>query len=206
MRALAGSARSLTHLRCARSRAHRPPSPRPPAADSRSRSSDRSKRATRASSTRYPQASGARRMSVDEVGDKPLPRRRSPVTVELSRPPPSWEPVIDRLPPQSLEAEQSVLGAHPDRSRRRHRGRRVPAPGGLLPAGERQHLRGDARALRAPRARRHRDGRGVARAARGARTDRRPLLPLEPLERDADRRPCRRSTRGSSSARRSCAT
>jgi replicative DNA helicase len=36
--------------------------------------------------------------------------------------------VIDRLPPHSLEAEQSVLGADPDRSRDDHRDRRIPAP------------------------------------------------------------------------------
>ena len=58
------------------------------------------------------------------------PARRSPVA-----------PVIDRLPPQSIEAEQSVLGADPHRPRRDHRGRRVPPARGLLPAGPRPHLR-----------------------------------------------------------------
>ena len=106
--------------------------------------------------------------------------------------------MIDRLPPQSLEAEQSVLGAHPDRPRCRHRGRGVPAPGGLLPAGERPDLRGRARPVRATRADRHRHRRRVARAPGRARSHRWARLPVEPLERDADggpRRPVRADRR-----------
>ena len=80
---------------------------------------------------------------------------------------------------------------HPHRSRCGHRGRRVPAPGGLLPAGERPHLRGDPRPVRASRADRHRHGRRGARASRGPGGDRRARISVEPQQRDPDRGPRR---------------
>ena len=51
--------------------------------------------------------------SVDGVrGEDPIARRSLAVTLKLSRQPAMVrERMIDRLPPQSLEAEQSVLGA-----------------------------------------------------------------------------------------------
>ena len=48
-----------------------------------------------------------------------LPRHVMPIGAVVS---------IDRLPPQSIEAEQSVLGALPHRPRRGHRGRRLLRP------------------------------------------------------------------------------
>ena len=98
------------------------------------------------------------------------------------------ERMIDRLPPQSLEAEQSVLGAILiDRDAVVEvaeflRARRLLSP------GERIDLRGGPRALRAARADRHRHGFGDARAKRAARGDRRAGLPVEPLQLDADGR------------------
>ena len=99
--------------------------------------------------------------------------------------------VIDRLPPQSLEAEQSVLGAILIDRDAVIEVAEFLRPEDFYRQANGADLRGDPRPVRAARADRHRHGRRGARAARGARGDRRARLPVEPVERDADRRPRR---------------
>ena len=99
--------------------------------------------------------------------------------------------MIDRLPPQSLEAEQSVLGAilidrdavvevaeflRPEDFYRPANGRIYAAMLDLFERREPVDIVTVAE---------------VARAARGPRGDRRPRLPLQPQQPDAHRRPCR---------------
>ena len=103
--------------------------------------------------------------------------------------------MIDRLPPQSLEAEQSVLGAilidrdavvevaeflRPEDFYRQANGTIYAAILDLFERREPIDIVTVAEALE---------------RTRRARGDRRPRLPLEPVERDAHRRPRRRSTR-----------
>ena len=114
--------------------------------------------------------------------------------------------MIDRLPPQSLEAEQSVLGAilidrdavveiaeflRPADFYRQANGKIFEA---MLELFERREPH------------RHRDRVGGARAVGRSRDDRRAGLPVQPVELDAHRGPRGPVRAGSSSARRSSGT
>ena len=158
-------------------------------------------------STSVPQRGevGGRR-SADEPGFVDRGPGRGPDTI-------GTQPLIgvrrtrDR-PSSAAESRGRAVGArrHPHRPRRGHRGRRVPAAGRLLPAGERADLRGRPRPVRAARADRHRHRRRVARAARTS-SRRSAAGPTSRASRTRRRPPSTsRSTPGSSSARRSCAT
>ena len=134
-------------------------------------------------------------------------RRRGAPCPRSANPQPAGVAVsIDRLPPQSLEAEQSVLGALLIDRDAIIEVADVLRPGRLLPPGQRHHLRRDDRPVGAPRADRHRHGRRGpgARGATWRRSAARPTCHRSPSRR---RRPSSRpSTPASSSARRSCAT
>ena len=110
--------------------------------------------------------------------------------------------------PAAPESRSRAVGPrrHPHRPRRRRRGRRVPAARGLLPPGQRPHLRRHARPVRASRADRHRHRRrGRSSAATSSRRSvDAPTCPASATRRRPPSTP--RSTPGSSSARRSCAT
>ena len=138
---------------------------------------------------------GARKFVDAHFGDKPLspsacgPRRDSRAVT--AAPPVVGERMIDRLPPQSLEAEQSVLGAilidrdavvevaeflRPEDFYRQANGAIYAAILELFERREPIDIVTVAEALE---------------RSERARGDRRPRLPLEPLERDPDRRPRR---------------
>ena len=93
--------------------------------------------------------------------------------------------MIDRLPPQSLEAEQSVLGAILIDRDVVVEVAEFLRPEDFYRQANGVDLHGDARAVRAARAGGYRHGRGGAGAQRPARGDRRP--PISPAS--ATRRP-----------------
>ena len=99
--------------------------------------------------------------------------------------------MIDRLPPQSLEAEQSVLGAILIDRDAVIEVAEFLRPADFYRQANARIYAAIARPVRAARADRHRHGRGGARAQGRARGHRRSRLPVEPVERDADRGPRR---------------
>ena len=99
--------------------------------------------------------------------------------------------MIDRLPPQSLEAEQSVLGAILIDRDAVVEVAEFLRPQDFYRQANARIYAADPRAVRPARTDRHRHRRRDARAQGRTRGDRRARLPLQPVERDPHRGPCR---------------